>query len=46
MHTPITNEHTIGLDDVVDEEELDGDKCDVEEEIDIDSSRKGMPLTL
>ncbi|KAG5606852.1 hypothetical protein H5410_028344 [Solanum commersonii] len=40
MHAPIINEHNKGLDDLVDQEELDGDECDVEEEIDIDYSTK------
>ncbi|KAK6796353.1 hypothetical protein RDI58_004054 [Solanum bulbocastanum] len=42
MHAPIINEHSKGLDDLVDQEELGGDECDVEEEIDIDCSTKGM----
>ncbi|KAK6786248.1 hypothetical protein RDI58_014773 [Solanum bulbocastanum] len=42
MHAPIINEHNKGLDDLVDQEELGGDECDVEEEIDIDCSTKGM----
>ncbi|KAK6793754.1 hypothetical protein RDI58_007207 [Solanum bulbocastanum] len=41
MHAPIINEHIEGLDDLVDQEELGGDECDVEEEIDIDCSTKG-----
>ncbi|KAK6791549.1 hypothetical protein RDI58_010630 [Solanum bulbocastanum] len=40
MHAPIINEHNKGLDDFVDQEELGGDECDVEEEIDIDCSKK------
>ncbi|KAG5599596.1 hypothetical protein H5410_030966 [Solanum commersonii] len=40
MHAPIINEHNKGLDDLVDQEELDGDECAVEEEIDIDCSIK------
>ncbi|XP_015165150.1 uncharacterized protein [Solanum tuberosum] len=40
MHAPIINEHNKGLDDLVDQEELGGDDCDVEEEIDIDCSTK------
>uniref|UniRef100_M1E081 Uncharacterized protein n=1 Tax=Solanum tuberosum TaxID=4113 RepID=M1E081_SOLTU len=40
MHAPIINEHNKGLDDLVDQEELGGDECDVEEEIDIDCSTK------
>ncbi|KAK6784183.1 hypothetical protein RDI58_017637 [Solanum bulbocastanum] len=39
-HAPIINEHNKGLDDLVVQEELDGDECDVEEEIDIDCSTK------
>jgi len=42
IHDPIINEHNKGLDDLVDQEELGGDECDVEEEIDIDCSTKGM----
>ncbi|KAH0743091.1 hypothetical protein KY290_031084 [Solanum tuberosum] len=34
-HDPIINEHNKGLDDLVDQEELGGDECDVEEEIDL-----------
>ncbi|KAH0706173.1 hypothetical protein KY285_010693 [Solanum tuberosum] len=40
IHDPIINEHNKGLDDLVDQEELGGDECDVEEEIDIDCSTK------
>ncbi|KAH0642006.1 hypothetical protein KY285_032869 [Solanum tuberosum] len=41
MHSPIINEHNKGLDDLVDQEDqLGGDECDVEEEIDIDCSTK------
>ncbi|KAK6773803.1 hypothetical protein RDI58_029041 [Solanum bulbocastanum] len=40
MHAPIINEHNKGLDDLVDQEELGGDECDVEEEIYIDCSKK------
>ncbi|KAH0720265.1 hypothetical protein KY284_005295 [Solanum tuberosum] len=40
MHTHIINEHNEGLDDLVDQEELGGDECDVEEEIDIDCNTK------
>ncbi|KAH0693134.1 hypothetical protein KY290_021309 [Solanum tuberosum] len=40
MHAPIINEHNKGLDHLVDQEELGGDECDVEEEIDIDCSTK------
>ncbi|KAG5582252.1 hypothetical protein H5410_052879 [Solanum commersonii] len=40
IYDPIINEHNKGLDDLVDQEELDRDKCDVEEEIDIDCSTK------
>ncbi|WMV37517.1 hypothetical protein MTR67_030902 [Solanum verrucosum] len=40
MHAPIINEHNKGLDDLVDQEELGGDECDVEEEIGIDYSTK------
>ncbi|KAH0634602.1 hypothetical protein KY290_025112 [Solanum tuberosum] len=40
IHDPIINEHNKGLDDLVDQEELGRDKCDVEEEIDIDCSTK------
>ncbi|WMV24438.1 hypothetical protein MTR67_017823 [Solanum verrucosum] len=40
MHAHIINEHNKGLDDLVDQEELSGDECDVEEEIDIDCSTK------
>ncbi|KAH0661432.1 hypothetical protein KY284_026363 [Solanum tuberosum] len=40
IHDPIINEQNIGLDDLVDQEQLGGDKCDVEEEIDIDCSTK------
>ncbi|KAH0746230.1 hypothetical protein KY285_007887 [Solanum tuberosum] len=40
MHAPIINKHNKGLDDLVDQEELGGDECDVEEEIDIDCSTK------
>ncbi|KAH0776421.1 hypothetical protein KY290_007832 [Solanum tuberosum] len=40
MHAPIINEHNKGLDDLVDQEELRRDECDVEEEIDIDCSTK------
>ncbi|KAG5585763.1 hypothetical protein H5410_046197 [Solanum commersonii] len=40
MHAPIINEHNKGLDDLVDQEELGGDECDVEEEIDIACSTK------
>ncbi|WMV42634.1 hypothetical protein MTR67_036019 [Solanum verrucosum] len=40
IHDPIINEHNKGLDDLVDQEELGGDKCDVEEEINIDCSTK------
>ncbi|KAH0767924.1 hypothetical protein KY285_003795 [Solanum tuberosum] len=40
MHAPIINEHNKGLDDLVDQEELGGDECDVEEEVDIDCSTK------
>ncbi|KAG5571185.1 hypothetical protein H5410_060951 [Solanum commersonii] len=42
IHDPIINEHNKGLDDLVDQEELGGDECDVEEEIDIDCSTKGQ----
>uniref|UniRef100_M1DQU6 Uncharacterized protein n=1 Tax=Solanum tuberosum TaxID=4113 RepID=M1DQU6_SOLTU len=42
MHAPIINEHNKGLDDLVDQEELGGDDCDIEEELDIDCSTKGM----
>ena len=42
IHDLIINEHNKGLDDLVDQEELGGDECDVEEEIDIDCSTKGM----
>ncbi|KAH0679177.1 hypothetical protein KY284_020262 [Solanum tuberosum] len=41
IHDPIINEHNTRLDDLVDQEELGGDECDVEEEIDIDCSTKG-----
>ncbi|KAH0652744.1 hypothetical protein KY289_030422 [Solanum tuberosum] len=41
IHDPIINEHNKGLDDLVDQEELGGDECDVEEEIGIDCSTKG-----
>ncbi|KAH0636178.1 hypothetical protein KY289_036093 [Solanum tuberosum] len=40
MHAPIINEHNKVLDDLVDQEELGGDECDVEQEIDIDCSTK------
>ncbi|WMV25418.1 hypothetical protein MTR67_018803 [Solanum verrucosum] len=40
IHDPIINEHNKGLDDLVDQEELGGDECDVKEEIDIDCSTK------
>ncbi|KAH0637911.1 hypothetical protein KY289_037826 [Solanum tuberosum] len=40
IHDLIINEHNKGLDDLVDQEELGGDECDVEEEIDIDCSTK------
>ncbi|KAH0685855.1 hypothetical protein KY284_016408 [Solanum tuberosum] len=40
IHDPIINEHNKGLDDLVDQEQLGGDECDVEEEIDIDCSTK------
>ncbi|KAK6803260.1 hypothetical protein RDI58_001044 [Solanum bulbocastanum] len=40
MHVSIINEHNKGLDDLMDQEELGGDECDVEEEIDIDCSTK------
>ncbi|KAH0765095.1 hypothetical protein KY285_000966 [Solanum tuberosum] len=40
MHAPIINEHNKGLDDLVDQEELGEEECDVEEEIDIDCSTK------
>ncbi|KAH0716259.1 hypothetical protein KY284_009164 [Solanum tuberosum] len=40
IHDPIINEHNRGLDDLVEQEELGGDECDVEEEIDIDCSTK------
>ncbi|XP_049412527.1 uncharacterized protein LOC125875583 [Solanum stenotomum] len=40
MHAPIINEHNKGLNDFVDQEELGGDKCDVEEEIAIDCITK------
>ncbi|KAH0714407.1 hypothetical protein KY284_007312 [Solanum tuberosum] len=40
IHDPIINEHNKGLDDLVDQEELGGDECDVEEESDIDCSTK------
>ena len=42
MHTPIINEHKKGLDDRVEQEEFSKDNCDVEKEIDIDFSTKGM----
>ncbi|KAK6789489.1 hypothetical protein RDI58_013289 [Solanum bulbocastanum] len=42
MHAPIINEHNKGLDDLVDQEELGGDECDVEKEINIDCSTKDM----
>ena len=42
MHTPIINEHKKGLDDRVELEEFSKDNCDVEKEIDIDCSTKGM----
>ena len=42
MHTPIINEHNKGLDDLVDQEELEGDECDAEEEINIECNLKGM----
>ncbi|KAH0773719.1 hypothetical protein KY290_010856 [Solanum tuberosum] len=42
IHDPIINEHNKGLDDLVNQEELGGDECDVEEEIDIDCSTKGQ----
>ncbi|KAG5600613.1 hypothetical protein H5410_031983 [Solanum commersonii] len=41
-HDPIISEHNKGLDDLVDQEELGGDECDVEEEIDIECSTKGQ----
>ncbi|KAH0746391.1 hypothetical protein KY285_008048 [Solanum tuberosum] len=41
IHDPIINEQNKGLDDLEDQEELGGDECDVEEEIDIDCSTKG-----
>ncbi|KAG5620760.1 hypothetical protein H5410_005978 [Solanum commersonii] len=40
IHDPIINEHNKGLGDLVDQEELGGDACDVKEEIDIDCSTK------
>ena len=42
MHTSIINEQNKGLNDRVEQEEFSKDKCDVEEEIDIDCSTKGM----
>ena len=42
MHTLIINEHNKRFDDLVDQEELRGDECDVEEEINIDCNPKGM----
>ncbi|KAG5619686.1 hypothetical protein H5410_004904 [Solanum commersonii] len=42
MCAPIINVHNKGLDDPVDQEELGGDECYVEEEIDIDCSIKGQ----
>uniref|UniRef100_M1DWE1 Uncharacterized protein n=1 Tax=Solanum tuberosum TaxID=4113 RepID=M1DWE1_SOLTU len=43
MHSLIINEHNKGLDDLVDQEDqLGGDECDVEEEIDIDCSIKDI----
>uniref|UniRef100_M1DCT4 Uncharacterized protein n=1 Tax=Solanum tuberosum TaxID=4113 RepID=M1DCT4_SOLTU len=44
MHAPIINEHNKGLDDLVDQEVLGGDEYDVEEEIGIDCSTKGICL--
>uniref|UniRef100_M1DT35 Ubiquitin n=1 Tax=Solanum tuberosum TaxID=4113 RepID=M1DT35_SOLTU len=40
MCAPIINEHNKGLDNLVDQEVLGGDECDVEEEIGIDCSTK------
>ncbi|KAH0725001.1 hypothetical protein KY284_000866 [Solanum tuberosum] len=40
MHALIINEHNKGLDDLVDQEVLGGDECDVEQEIGIDCSTK------
>ncbi|KAH0709467.1 hypothetical protein KY284_010894 [Solanum tuberosum] len=40
LHALIIDEHNKGLDDLVDQEELGGDDCDIEEEIDIDCSTK------
>ena len=42
MPVPIINEHNKGLEDLVDQEELSWDECDVEEETSIDCSTKGM----
>ena len=42
MHTPIINEMNKGLDDLVDQEELEGDESDAEEEINIECNLKGM----
>ncbi|KAH0707725.1 hypothetical protein KY285_010822 [Solanum tuberosum] len=40
LHAPIIDEHNKGLDDLVDQKELGGDDCDIEEELDIDCSTK------
>ncbi|TMW85714.1 hypothetical protein EJD97_022675 [Solanum chilense] len=42
LHTPIINEQNKGSDGRVEQEEFSKDKCDVEEEIDIDCSTKDM----
>ena len=42
MHIPINNEQNKGMHDIVDQEELGGDECDVQEEINIDCSTKGI----
>ncbi|KAH0743231.1 hypothetical protein KY290_031224 [Solanum tuberosum] len=45
MHATIINEHSKGLDDLVDQEELGGDEWDIEEEIDIDYITKEILKT-